>query len=343
LVSTPPGAKTPSSDGETSGSRRRVSLLWWVFLANGSVLVVGFLLLSLSPITISAPIALEQLALLLAGLAVMLGLNLVLLRRVLSPLFTLTEVMSAVDPDRPGRRLEGAHPYSKEGVALVAAFNNMLERLESARREATRVALAAQEGEKLRIGRELHDEIGQELTAVVLQAERAADGDPALAQVELARVAEAIRQSLDEVRRIARELRPEALDDLGLVNALIALCSRIDAQGLRVRRQLQGKLPPLSSDVELVVYRVAQEGLTNALRHARASTATVSLETDDERITLSVTDDGEGMPDGLPSDTAGISGMRERAVLIGGGLAIESGAGEGTQIRLTVPLVNAAA
>ena len=319
-----------------------MSLLWWVFLTNGSVLVVAFLLLSLSPITISAPITLEQLAFLLAGLAVMLALNLVLLRRVLSPLFTLTEVMSAVDPDRPGRRLGGTHPYSKEGVALVSAFNNMLERLETSRREATRVALAAQEGEKLRIGRELHDEIGQELTAVVLQAERAADGDPSLAQAELARVAEAIRQSLDQVRRIARELRPEALDDLGLVNALIALCSRVGEQGLRVRRQLQGKLPPLSPDVELVIYRVAQESLTNALRHAHARTATVSLEADDEGVTLSVEDDGEGMPNGLPSDTAGIGGMRERALLIGAQLAIESGAGEGTRVRLTVPLASAA-
>lgn len=313
-----------------------------MFLTNGSVLAAAILLLSLTPVTISAPIALGQLALLLAGFAVMLALNLVLLRRVLSPLFTITRVMSAVDPDRPGRRLAGAQPYSKEGVALVAAFNGMLERLESARREATRVALAAQEGEKLRIGRELHDEIGQELTAVVLQAERAADGDPALAQAELARVAEAIRQSLDEVRRIARELRPEALDDLGLVNALIALCSRVDAQGLRITRELQGKLPPLSSDVELVIYRVAQESLTNALRHAQATAATVSLETDDERLTLSVTDDGEGMPDGLPSDTAGISGMRERALLVGGRLVIDSGAGEGTRIRLTVPFASAA-
>jgi two-component system sensor histidine kinase UhpB len=306
-------------------------------LTNGAVLVVAFLLLSLTPITISAPIALEQLALLVAGLAVMLALNLILLRRVLSPLFTLTEVMGSVDPDRPGRRLSGAHPYSREGVALAAAFNNMLERLESARREATRVALAAQEGEKLRIGRELHDELGQELTAVLLQAERAADGNPALAQAELTRVAEAIRQSLDEVRRIARELRPEALDDLGLVNALIALCSRVDAQGLRVKRELQGKLPPLSPDVELVIYRVAQESLTNSLRHAHAGTAIVSLRANDNGVILSVADDGAGMPADLPRDTAGISGMRERALLVGAGFAIESRVGEGTTVQLTIP------
>ena len=101
----------------------------------------------------------------------------------------------------------------------------MLDRLESARRDAARTALEAQEAERLRVAQELHDEIGQTLTAVTIQAERAADSDPALAPEALRRVADAVRESLDEVRRIARELRPEALDDLGLVNALIALCS----------------------------------------------------------------------------------------------------------------------
>ena len=89
--------------------------------------------------------------------------------------------MSSVDPDRPGRRLSGVDPRSAEGQALADAFNAMLDRLESARREAARTALAAQEAERLRVARELHDEIGQTLTAVTIQAERAADGDPALA------------------------------------------------------------------------------------------------------------------------------------------------------------------
>jgi two-component system sensor histidine kinase UhpB len=314
-------------------------MLWWVFFANGSVLVVALLLLTFSPIEISAPIELGQLALLLAGFVVLLGLNLVLLRRVLSPFFRFTDVMSSIDPDRPGRRLSGIHLRTAEGAALADAFNAMLDRLENARREAARSALAAQEAERLRVARELHDEIGQTLTAVMLQAERAADGDPALAAAELGRLADAVRESLDEVRRIARELRPEALDDLGLVNALIALCSRMDAQGdLRVRRELQGGLPPLPSDVELVIYRVAQESLTNALRHAGADNATVSLTADAEQIVLSVEDDGEGMPAELPRGTAGIAGMRERALLVGGQLSIESRPGRGTEVRLTVPL-----
>lgn len=322
-----------------AASRRRPSLLWLVFVANGAVLVVGFVLLVVTPITISAPVALEQVALLLAGLIALLVLDLVLIRRVLSPLFRLADVMGSVDPDQPGRRLSGVNPRSAEGAALVDAFNRMLDRLESARHEAARTALSAQESERLRVARELHDEIGQSLTAVVLAAERAAEGDPGEAPQELRHVAEVVRDSLDEVRRISRELRPEALDDLGLVSGLLALCSRVETQGgPTVRPMLQKGLPPLSSEVELVIYRVAQESLTNAMRHASAREASVELEADAEAVVLTVTDDGVGMPPELAGDTTGLAGMRERAFLVGGRLSIASGPGEGTEVQLTVPI-----
>jgi two-component system, NarL family, sensor histidine kinase UhpB len=337
---TPVGLETASASRPFRPSRLRgTSLLWWVLLPNVGVLVGAFVLLAVTPITISAPIEADQLALLFVGLAVLVAANVVLLRRVLAPLFALAETMSSVDPDRPGRRLVGVNPRSAEGRALAEAFNSMLDRLELARREAARTALAAQEAERVRVARELHDEIGQTLTAVMLQAERAADEDPAQAAAALGRVAEAVHASLDELRRIARELRPEALDDLGLVNALIALCSRIDAQGgPHVRRDLDSGLPPMSRETELVIYRVAQESLTNALRHSGAATATVSLKRDAGTVTLTVTDDGKGIPEQLPAATAGIAGMRERALLVGARLSIGSRQEEGTEIRLTVPV-----
>jgi two-component system, NarL family, sensor histidine kinase UhpB len=316
-----------------------MSLLWWVFLANGAVLLLALLLLTFAPIEVHAPIEIDQFALLLAGFVVLVCLDLVLLRRVLAPLFRLTEVMSSVDPDRPGRRLSGVDPRSAEGKAMARAFNAMLDRLESARHQAARTALAAQEAERLRVARELHDEIGQTLTAVTIQAERAADSDPALLPDALRRVAGSVRGSLDEVRRIARELRPEALDDLGLVNALIALSTRVDAQtGPRIDRELHGTLPPLSAEVELVLYRIAQESLTNALRHSDAQSVTVWLEADADSVTLRVADDGKGMPEQLPAGTAGIAGMRERALLVGGRLTIDSRPGQGTEVRLTIPV-----
>lgn len=350
VPSTPPAARSALDSGAnpesvtatTSGPEpitRRFSLLWWVYLTNASVLVIALILLALTPITIDAPIAVSQLLLLLTGMALLLIVNLLLLRRVLSPFIRLTEAMSAVDPDAPGRRLTGVNPRGTEGAAVVNAFNAMLDRLENARREAARAALVAQEAERLRVSQELHDGIGQTLTAVMLEAERADGGDPTQASQTLASVARAVRGSLDEVRRIARELRPEALDDLGLVNALIALCSRADVHGgLRVRRDLQGTLPNIAPEVELVVYRVAQESLSNVLRHAGADTVAVSVRSDTEKLVLAVTDDGKGMPAELPRGTAGITGMRERALLVGGRLSIESRADEGTEVRLVIPL-----
>jgi two-component system sensor histidine kinase UhpB len=315
-----------------------MSLLWWVFLANGAVLLIALLLLTFAPIEVHAPIQIDQFAVLLAGFVVLVGLNLLLLRRVLAPLFRLTEAMSSVDPDRPGRRLSGVNPRSAEGQAMARSFNAMLDRLESARHQAARTALAAQEAERLRVARELHDEIGQTLTAVAIEAGSAAHGDSELAHA-LRNVADGVRESLEEVRRIARELRPEALDDLGLVNALIALSTRIGAQGgPRVRRDLQAQLPPLSPDVELVIYRVAQESLTNALRHSGASEVTVSLTADAENVTLAVKDDGKGMPTQLPRDSSGIAGMRERALLVGGMLSLAAVPGQGTEVRLTIPI-----
>ena len=335
---TDPSSPTRSTRDAPNDVGPQHSLLGWIFLVNASVVVIAAILLAVTPIEISAPIAVEQLVLIAFGLGVLLALDFVLLRRLLAPLVRLTEVMASVDPDRPGRRLPFA-PFSREGAALAKAFDGMLDRLESARRQAARTSLAAQEAERLRVARELHDEIGQTLTAVVLQAERAAEGDPAVAQHELSRVAEAVHDSLDEVRRISRELRPEALDDLGLINALIALCSRVSAEsGPQIRRELDSDLPPLSPDVELVVYRIAQEGLTNALRHAEATTATLTLKVVSESVYLAVEDDGRGMPADVPEDSAGIAGMRERALLVGGQLSIESPPGGGTRVCLRLPL-----
>ena len=186
------------------------------------------------------------------------------------------------------------------------------------------------------MARELHDEVGQTLTAVALRAERAAS-EPSEQSRALKEIAESVLRSLEDVHRIGRELRPEALDDLGLVNALIALSSRIARQGgIPVERDLDGHLPSLSPEVELVIYRVAQEALTNALRHARAEHLSIALREADDHVVLSVSDDGRGLPDHRWE--RGLRGMHERAMLIGAALQIGSAPGEGTEVRLTVPV-----
>jgi two-component system sensor histidine kinase UhpB len=214
----------------------------------------------------------------------------------------------------------------------------MLDRLEDERRESGRCALDAQESERARVARELHDEVGQTLTAVALRAEQAA-GEPSKQPAALTEIAETVLRSLDDVYRIGRELRPEALDDLGLVNALIALCSRVGRQSrMRVRRNLDGRLPPLSREVELVIYRVAQEALTNVARHSGSERAELSLQPDLGQIVLTVRDHGSGLEAGQAIGS-GIRGMRERADLIGATLEIHSAdADSGTEVRLAVPV-----
>jgi two-component system sensor histidine kinase UhpB len=300
------------------------------------VFVVATVLLAFTPVTVHRIATPSELVILAIGLAVMLAADLFLLRRALGPLRRLAAVMSAVDPGQPGRRASPPSDAGREVVALADALNSMLDRLEDERRESSRRALAAQESERARVARELHDEVGQTLTAVALQAERAAD-EPSGQNEALSEIADTVLRSLEDVHRIGRELRPEALDDLGLVNALIALCSRVEQQGgLRIRRDLQWHLPGLAPEVELVIYRVAQEALTNALRHAGAREAVVSLKLVEAQVVLRVADDGRGLP-GLTAGS-GIEGMRERAMLIGAELEIDSGPGAGTALALTVPL-----
>jgi two-component system, NarL family, sensor histidine kinase UhpB len=219
---------------------------------------------------------------------------------------------------------------------LTAAFNEMIDRLETERRESARAALTAQERERTRIARELHDEVGQALTAVMLQLERASRRAEAPVRGDLEEAREGLRAGLEEVREIARRLRPEALDDLGLASALAALTNDVSRRtGLRVERRVAVDVRPLEPDEELVVYRVAQEALTNVARHSGARRAWVTLGPDgDGRVELTLQDDGSGFDHGTRSAGGGLRGMRERAVLIGASLEIESEPGRGTTVRL---------
>jgi two-component system, NarL family, sensor histidine kinase UhpB len=326
------------SRSQVRDSRRRperLSLFTRVFLANAAVLGLITLVLLFSPIEISYPVTENQAVLIVAGFLVSLVLNVLLVRGVVGPLRRLTETMRRVEPLEPGRRVVVPHADA-DVEALTTAFNEMLDRLETERRESGRRALAAQEQERQRIARELHDEIGQVLTGVMLELEQAGKAGPEANGGRLAEARDAVRQSLDDVRRIARELRPEALDQLGLQSALRSLCNQAAAQsGLRVERRLALERSDLSPEVELVVYRVAQESLTNVLRHAGASHVVVELAEADGVLTLVVRDDGSGVPTG--AEGGGITGMRERALLVGGHLTVTTPPGGGTEVRLEVP------
>ncbi|MGY1433839.1 HAMP domain-containing sensor histidine kinase [Streptomyces reniochalinae] len=311
-----------------------MSLFWRIFALNAVVLGTATALLLWAPVTVSVPVVLTEALILLGGLAVMLVANAALLRVGLAPLDRLTRLMATVDLLRPGQRLPVPGPG---GIAeLIRAFNAMLDRLESERATSSARALVAQESERRRIAQELHDEVGQSMTAVLLELKRAADRAPEPLREDLLLAQETTRDSLDEVRRLARRLRPGVLEDLGLVSALTSLATDFATHtGLDVKRRLATDLPPLDWETELVLYRIAQEGLTNVARHSGADRAEVAVDRTEETVVLSVTDNGRGM--GVATEGAGIRGMRERALLIGSGLDITPAPDGGTRIRLTVP------
>lgn len=314
----------------------RLSLLQRIFVLNLAVFVGAGLVLALTPATVSTDIARLEAIVLVAVLASVSLVDFVLLRRALAPLRRLTTLMETVEPLHPGRRLpQAASP--EEIRRLTVAFNRMLARLEEERRSSVERSLTAQEAERLRVAQELHDGIGQSLTALMLQIDRAARDAPEPLQAELASAREATRALLGEVRDVAVRLRPEALDDLGLANALEALCRRVAEQsGLEVRLSADPALPPLSPEAELVIFRVAQEALTNTLRHAGATTAELTLAIgDDGEVTLLARDDGSGLDGSVAG--AGIQGMHERALLLGGVCELHPPPQGGTEVRLRLP------
>ncbi|MFH9864386.1 HAMP domain-containing sensor histidine kinase [Streptomyces sp. NPDC017202] len=311
-----------------------MSLFWRIFGLNAVVLGVATALLLWAPVTVSVPVLLTEAVILVGGMLVMLVANAVLLRLALAPLDRLTRLMTTVDLLRPGQRLP-AHGM-REVADLIRTFNAMLDRLESERAASSGRVLLAQEAERRRIAQELHDEVGQTMTAILLSLKRAADEAEEPLRGELQQAQEITRGSLDEVRRLVRRLRPGVLDDLGLVSALTSLTTEFAAHaGLRVLRRFDADLPALDPQTELVLYRVAQESLTNAARHAGAGRVEVSLSHTDGSLLLAVADDGRGT--GIAHEGAGIRGMRERALLVGATLDIVSQPA-GTQVRLTVPV-----
>jgi two-component system sensor histidine kinase UhpB len=320
--------------------RRYLPLLYRAAGIN-AVLVVAAVVVTiavLAPGKVSS-LALDEEVLVLVLAVVLVALaNVYLLRRVVGPVQALTALVRQVDFSNLGQRMPGAARDSEAGE-LALTFNEMLSRLESERRESSGRVLRAQEGERLRIARELHDQVGQELTVVLLGLERISSQAPPALGDEVITVQNAVRNSLDDVRRIAIELRPEALDELGLASALAVLAERFAQQlGLEISDRIAPDLPPLPEETELVVYRAAQEALTNVARHSASTRADLTLEQVDCRLTLTIRDYGLGLPRDLTAGT-GMRGMRERAALIGATLHIGTRRpGPGCEVRLEVPI-----
>ena len=320
--------------------RRRDSLI-------GQILAVNVLLVTATLFAASAAAGLNldvedergQFLLLALSILLVLLVNILMLRRRFGPLEQLIERVERLDPADPSG-FEAPGGKVEEIERLAASFRRLLDRIEAERRRSGRRALAAQEEERRRLARDLHDEVNQALTAILLRLEALChDATPELRE-ELTETKRLANQAMAELMQLARQLRPSALDDHGLVPAIDEQLHRFRAQtDIEATLTTDGDVSTLADDQQLVAYRVAQEALTNVARHADARQVAVDLAACNGTVELSVRDDGQGFrPSAAERGLGlGLDGMRERARLVGGDLEIDSRPGGGTAVTLRIP------
>jgi two-component system sensor histidine kinase UhpB len=277
---------------------------------------------------------------LILALAIVLTLctNLWMLQRRFRPLESLIDQIEAIDPAEPTPlELRRSDPV-EEIDRLASSFHNLLERIEDERRRSGQLAMRAQEEERRRLARDLHDEVNQALTAILLRLEALAQETPPERAPEVIELKRLVNQAMDELLNLARQLRPSALDDHGLVAALETQMKRFSARtGIEARMDTGGEPDKVAEVVQTAIYRVAQEALTNVTRHAGATVVELVVAQTNGEVELRVSDDGRGFDPAVRGGGLGLVGMAERARLVGGELDVRSAPGGGTTITLRVP------
>jgi len=277
--------------------------------------------------------------------------NILLLRVSFRPLFGLLSTIREISAGMTQARAPQSRSDS-EVNELAEAFNTMLDRLEDARRQQATVILQAQEDERRRIALELHDEAGQNLTALLVHtellqqslAQATGDRDGTYQRLEsgLQQLAKLTQDTLENIRVLAQQLRPSVLDDLGLLAAFRWLVEDSEERlHLNIELHTDGitngahSLPP---DYETALFRIAQESLTNIARHAQTQYATLSLIQSQKQICLLIQDRGCGYDAAQHPTGSGVFGMRERVALLHGQFTIDTQPGRGTTVKALLPL-----
>jgi signal transduction histidine kinase len=229
-----------------------------------------------------------------------------------------------------------------EGLARQAGVAAYAVRLTTDLQRSRERLVAAREEERRRLRRDLHDGLGAQLAGLNVQAgslRRLIPHDPAAADELVVELREELRGAIADIRRLVYDLRPPALDDLGLVGALRRLAERygLEGQQPQVLVEAPEDLPRLPAAVEVAVYRITQEALTNVVRHAQAKRCIVRLAVMKEDVALDILDDGVGIP-AEPTAGVGLSSMRERAAELGGSCVVESVPKGGTRVLVCLPL-----
>jgi two-component system sensor histidine kinase UhpB len=319
---------------------KRGTLVGQTILVN-VFLVTAVLFGATSAANLNLRIQGERLQFALLAMSIMLALlaNIMMLRRRFLPLEELIDRLEAIDPAHVDSFEEPAPGGMEEVDRLSATFRGLLARIEGERRRSGRLVLRAQEEERKRLARDLHDEVNQALTAILLRLQALMQDSPSpQVTAELSELKRLVNQAMEELLQLARQLRPSALDDHGLVPALEGQVRRFgDQHGIDARLETQGRADSLGDDQQLVVYRVAQEALANVARHSQAHHVEVDLVARDSGLDLSVRDDGVGFHSNMRPTGLGLNGMAERARLVGGELNVLSIPGQGTTVTLHVP------
>ena len=246
-------------------------------------------------------------------------------------------IIAAHDKEEADPRFSDADLRLAEAFAARAAV--AVDLSERVARDALRRVVSAQELERRRLARELHDETGQALTSILLGLKTLEDvgSEKELAE-STSRLRELVVTTLQDVRRLAVELRPTALDDFGLVPALERLVETFREQtGIEVDLEPRLGGERLPSDVETTLYRITQEALTNVVKHAHARHVSIVLTRRDGSVSAVIEDDGQGFAEGGSGDGLGLLGMSERVALVDGRLSVESSPGAGTTLSIEVP------
>jgi two-component system sensor histidine kinase UhpB len=321
---------------------RKASLLTQVLTVN-TVVIVATVIASIATGTSlngGDSTGLRALFVLLAAILLTILANNFVLRRRFAPLESLTRTMESVDLAVQGTRAQPFDGESADVARLRETFNVMLSRLETERVAAASAVLRAQESERARLARDLHDEVNQALAAVSLRLAATAEGAPPEFAEELAETQRLATQAMHELLGLARELRPAALDDHGLVPALRTQTRMWGERwGIPAHFAADGTRPMLGEFEQLVAYRVVQEALSNVARHAQASRVKVTVSgCNGAEVKVTVADDGNGIDaKRLNNGRSGLAGMRERALLANAQIDVRPTDGGGTTVELTLP------
>jgi two-component system sensor histidine kinase UhpB len=322
--------------------RRRESLVGQVVAVN-VLLVVAVLFAATAAAGLDLAVNDQRLRFgaIAISIVLLLIVNMILLRRRFSPLETLIARLEEIDPAQPTSQFVIPRTNVEEVERLAIAFRRLLKRIEDERRRSGRLVLRAQEEERRRLARDLHDEVNQALTAILLRLQALSEDAPEPLAPQIAALKTLVNQAMEELLRLARQLRPASLDDLGLIAAIEGQLARFsDQTGIQTALHSEGTPEAITEDQQTVIYRVVQEALSNTAQHSGATYVDFELRVfPSHGVELRVRDNGKGFDAVNQADGGGIglSGMAERARLVGGELTVTSSPGTGTRVRLYIP------